>query len=190
MTIFGKVLLALILITGAILLVKNGIKGTDDVSTDTESATGGEVTTTEGSAADASAEESASAEFNGSMKELVARGGDYMCTFTQTTDVADSSGTVYISGERLRGDFKSHEKVSDTDVESHMIRDGGFAYVWSSAMPTGFKMVVDDSASTDSNSTGFDYNQQLDYSCNSWTVDESQFSLPAGVEFTTLPTAA
>lgn len=183
MTIFGKILLGLILVTGAILIIKGSPKEEP-----------GEMVSTEPTEETVAVEESADVQgsFRGSMTDLLARGGDYKCVFTHSTDVADSSGTVYISGKKMRGDFKSNTKPTTTSVESHMIMDGEFYYMWSSAMPSGLKMKISEetTASADSNaSTGMDVNQELDYSCEVFAVTETQFSLPAGVTFTELPQA-
>lgn len=192
MTQFGKILMGVILITAVVLMIKGGSK--KDTQTNQENSTSDNMTSEDQSSSDVEANVETSTEtnnlFNGSMNDLIARGGDYKCTFDQTNDYSDSSGTVYISGKSIRGDFQSLEKVSNTNVESHMISDGEFSYVWSSVMPTGFKMkVVEDNSQDDSSAqTGqFDYNQKLNYDCQAWPVDQSQFSLPDGIQFTELP---
>lgn len=175
MTIFGKVLIGLMLTTAAVLLIK-GDGNTDDVIV-SESSTEETVETTP-------TDDTA---FSGSMKDLIARGGDYECTFVQTNDMSDSTGTVFISGTRMRGDFKTTVKaVSDMKVESHMISDGVFMYTWSSMMPTGMKIAIAESATAETSSAtqSFDYNQKLDYDCKPWTSDSAKFTLPTDITFT------
>lgn len=119
-----------------------------------------------------------------SMKDLVARGGSWKCTFSMTGDTADSSGTVYIAGGKMRGDFTSVVKQANMTVESHMVSDGTYAYTWTNAIPQGFKVAIDQTTTTSSD--GFDYNSELDYNCAAWPTDENMFVVPADITFTTV----
>ena len=174
MTIFGKILLGLILVTGAVLIIKGGPK--DEVVV--EDTIDAQAVVAEETPADDGA-------FKGSAKALMARGGDHKCTFTQVVENSTSTGTVYISGMKMRGDFKSDVSAAGTNisVESHMISDGEFTWVWSSMMPTGMKMKIDAEAGATADQ-GFDANQELEYSCVKWNRDASQFDLPSAVTFT------
>ncbi len=181
MTIFGKILLGLILVTGAVLIIKGGPK--DDGLTEERVAENEAVTTEE----QAPIVES---QFKGSTAELIARGGDYKCTFDQVVENSRSTGTVYISNGKMRGDFKSDVSAAGTNmsVESHMISDGEYMYTWSSMMPTGMKLKIDQTITTSSETFGqqgsFDANMQLSYDCDPWSPDSSQFTLPSAITFT------
>lgn len=179
MTLFGKVLLGLILATAAVLVIK-GAADKDDVVVVPEE---GPVETTDVAPP---AQDEQVGTFEGSTKELMARGGNYKCTFTQDVENSKSTGTVYISGTKLRGDFMSvvTAEGSTLNIESHTISDGAFMWTWSSMMPTGFKMKVDQTASENINKQGFDANQKLEYTCINWTPDEGQFVLPTTTVFT------
>lgn len=175
MTIFGKVLIGLMLATAAVLLIKGDGTTDDVIVTESPAEETVETTPTDDTV------------FNGSMKDLIARGGDYECTFSQTNDMSDSTGTVFISGAKLRGDFKTTVKaVSNMNVESHMISDGAFMYTWSSMMPTGMKIAIAEgsTAETSPATQSFDYNQKLDYDCKPWTSDVAKFTLPTDITFT------
>jgi hypothetical protein len=177
MTLFGKVLIGLMLATAAVLIIKGG-KGKDDIIVE-------EVPSENASSTPVAPDNDT---FNGSITDLAKRGGDYECTFVQTNDMSDSTGTVFISGKKMRGDFKTTVKaVSGMNVESHMISDGEFMYNWSSMLPTGFKIAITESTnatSTPSGSQNFDYNQKLDYKCKAWMADSTKFELPASIKFT------
>lgn len=181
MTIFGKILLGLILVTGAVLIIKGG-PNDDGLAKD-------ETTDTEALAGEEQAQASQGV-FEGSTAELIARGGDHVCTFDQTVENSRSTGTVYISNGKMRGDFKSDVSASGTNmsVESHMISDGEFMYTWSSMMPTGFKMAVVQNTTADGTTPTsqqmFDANMKLSYDCDPWAVDASKFTLPSAVTFT------
>ncbi len=184
MTLFGKVLLGVILATAGFLIVRGAIKSNDVVLEETGESPVATTPETE-SAEDVSV-------FSGSAKELMARGGNHKCTFTQEVENSKSTGTVYISGQKLRGDFKSDVTAAGANmsIESHMISDGEFMYSWSSMMPTGFKMKIAETGATatttPSNQQSFDSNQKLEYTCVAWTPDEAQFTLPTNVTFTAM----
>lgn len=127
----------------------------------------------------------------GSLDELLARGGNYKCTFTHESAAASSKGTVYIAGEgkKIRGDFSSLVPVINTDVASHMIRDGEWVYTWSEMMPQGFKAkAVEGQGSKEAalSGQGFDANQSYNYNCEPWVVEVSQFTVPTNITFTEL----
>lgn len=180
MTLFGKVLIGVILATAGFLIVRSAVK-TDDVALEETDqspvATAPETDSTEEVSV-----------FNGSVKDLMARGGNHKCTFTQEVENSKSTGTVYISGMKMRGDFNSSVSAggANMDIASHMISDGEFMYTWSSMMPTGFKMKIADTSATATvtpTQQSFDSNQKLEYTCVAWAVDETQFALPTTVTF-------
>ena len=121
-----------------------------------------------------------------SMRDLMAMDTPQMCTFNHETEAAASAGTVYTANGKMRGDFNSATDAGN--VESHMIMDGGHMYMWSSAMPQGMKMAVDQNARAGTGAGAsqgqmVDYNQALDYNCQPWSADASMFIRPGGVEF-------
>ncbi len=123
--------------------------------------------------------------FTGSLADLVKRGGDFKCTFTTDATAAQSSGVVYISGTRVRGDFAS--TAQGINVESHMIQDAGYVYVWSPLMQQGLKAKAAAPSQTPGTGSmsgqGVNQNQSYAYNCSPWSVDASVFALPAGVTF-------
>ncbi len=179
MTIFGKILLGLILATAAVLLIK-GAKNSPDDATPTDE------TVVEEDSSNTPAEPASEGEaFKGSLKTLIARGGNYKCMFQQETEMGTSTGTVYVSGKEMRGDFTSIVTGVAMTVESHMISDGEYMYTWSGMMPTGMKMKVDATPSTTAETNeAFNPDLELDYKCDLWTKDASLFNLPQGITFT------
>jgi hypothetical protein len=103
------------------------------------------------------------------------------CNYTSTVGAA-SAGTIYLSGGMFRGDFSLQGAAVS---EAHMIRKGDDVYVWTgnqgAKMPVG--NILKDNASANASQTGVDLNQQVKYSCESWTKDDTRFTLPAGVNF-------
>jgi hypothetical protein len=126
--------------------------------------------------------------FTGTMADLAARGGSWQCAVQSSNQFADSEGTVYVSGERLRGNFTSAISVQgfNQTVGSHMIQEGGYAYVWTSLSSQGFKMSTSGNGNDSSAGTSgqaVDLNQQYSYDCEPWAVDARVFVLPQGVTF-------
>jgi Flp pilus assembly protein CpaB len=119
-----------------------------------------------------------------SMRDLVARGESVECTFNHTTDVSQSSGTVYVADGKVRGNFDVNATEVGQTFTAYMIADGGMSYVWSSMLPQGFMVpIAETSAEVGSEADGIDYNQKLDYSCEPWATDESFFVPPSTVTF-------
>jgi hypothetical protein len=126
-----------------------------------------------------------------SLKSLLATGSSQTCTFQNSGDNA-STGTMYISEGKVRGDFNS--MVENKPLVSHILIDNNTSYLWTDGQPTGFKTSFDVNSAADSLGTGspdsitesFDPDANLNYNCTAWTQDSSKFTLPAGVEFTDL----
>ena len=123
-----------------------------------------------------------------SLASLVASGVAQKCTFTDSTDAANTSGTVYVSGGKMRGDFTA--VVNGATTQAHMIGDGTNMYTWVDGMTTGFKAAVNAQASVSgggqTSQQGLDAKKNLDYKCSPGGVDASMFTLPSGVTFNDL----
>jgi hypothetical protein len=130
--------------------------------------------------------ESSEGMFSGSLADLVGRGGNWQCTFNVENEVSKSSGTVYVSGMMLRGDFESVVPQLNQTIDSHMIQKDGSVYVWTSLAPQGFKSAATigtPDGTTAFRDQGVDINQTYNYNCTPWAVDASQFELPEGITF-------
>lgn len=115
---------------------------------------------------------------NTSIKELMARGRDVMCTY----DSADSGkGTIYASSGRARGDFEvtTNGKTS----MGHMISDENTGYFWMEGQTSGMKMMMNANEQTSTSNQGVDPNKNYDFSCDPWRADSSVFTPPANVQF-------
>lgn len=118
-----------------------------------------------------------------SLKNLIAKGVAQNCTYS----TEQTSGSVYVSGGAVRGDFET--TVDKVVTKSHMIVKDNTSYIWSDGQTTGFKMSFDPNATpaggeTSSKSDGnFDISADMNYKCSTWIVDGSKFALPAGVTF-------
>ncbi len=121
--------------------------------------------------------------------ELVKQGGSYECTVKQVVSNIDSDGVVFMDKDRMRGEFST--LAQGMKIDSTMIMKDGYTYTWSSMMPSaGFKIKVmpaDEAGDAQASTSGtYSWNAEQigDYYCKEWKVDESKFTLPAGVKFT------
>lgn len=124
-------------------------------------------------------------EINTSVRELMMSGSPVTCTFTRTDDGMNTSGTVYIAGERMRGDFTVESEGLGTFV-THTIHSDTTAYVWTDGQAQGhmFTLNADQDVEAPHDEQSFDIDEKVDYSCFAWSVDEGQFQVPTDIEFT------
>lgn len=122
--------------------------------------------------------------FSGSMQELMARGGSWTCDVSSTAGGVNSSGTTYSANGMVRSDFTSSiPQVGN--IESHIIVRDGFAYTWTSMMNQGFKFPIGEAEGEAevSAEVAAQVNQDYNFSCTPWVVDESVFTLPSTIAF-------
>lgn len=123
----------------------------------------------------------------GTLKNLLSNGSSVKCSFdnNNSTESAKVSGTVYVSGGKMRGDFQAVTK--EMSVASHMIVDSGTSYVWTDLAKTGFKFsLTDQQPKTAGQNQQAVMDQNFNYSCQNWTTDTSLFVLPSDITFTSL----
>ncbi len=119
----------------------------------------------------------------GTLKSLLTSGETQTCTFTSQKQ-ANTTGTIYVSGGKMRGDFTSTNQGQT--VTGHMIVDSGYSYIWTNLIKRGMKVAISETQATASaNSQGMDVNQAVSYICKPWVADASEFTLPADITFTT-----
>lgn len=116
-----------------------------------------------------------------SLKELIAGGVSQQCTFSDDSSGAQTAGTVYVGGGKVRGDFSatSQGKV----MGMHMIADGVTMHTWIDGMTSGFSTSMDATQSGTNTQQSFDSDKKIDYRCEPWATDDSKFVLPSGITF-------
>lgn len=122
-----------------------------------------------------------------SFAELIERGDDMQCDFSYSDETSGGnvSGTMYVTdeGKRFRGDFTMNQ--NGQTFESHIIRDNATAYTWGETpygtMGTTFQINEPDDISE---AEGLSSDQEVEYSCSGWSVDQQFFVPPSDVEFT------
>lgn len=170
-TLISVLVLAAVIVGGYFIIHSNkGVPATPEVFTETQ--TGEQMTETNGKKM--------------AFSEFIKNGGTYKCEVKQAMSDFENSGTVYIDGANVRGNFST--VAEGRPIDTFFIVKDGYTYTWSSAAPTmGFKMKVVADASADTSQT-YDWKQGVgDYNCEAWTADASMFTPPASVTFKTQP---
>lgn len=127
---------------------------------------------------------------SGTLRDLLARNLPMECSFTRTDEAGTTSGTVYLSGKKMRGDFEMTQS-DGAQVSSSVIRDGEYGYTWTSQQPQGMKMkldesdvVTEDEESSEKKQEPFALDKEdVDYTCKPWRADNSMFVPPSNIEF-------
>jgi hypothetical protein len=122
--------------------------------------------------------------FTGSFFDLATRGGNYKCMVESNGTAVGTTGTVYVSGTDLRGDFNS--LVNGKAVESHMLKKADQIYVWSSLMPQGVTMkavAMEGQGGAATQGSGVTGTQSYAWNCAATGTDASMFALPGGIKF-------
>lgn len=119
-----------------------------------------------------------------SLTALAASGQSLSCTFTNNDPASPSSGTTYLSGGKMRGEFD----VTDPNVgptTMHMIHDGQWSYIWGGGMGPGqgIKMPASQAAHSPNGQSGPDMDATMEFDCQPWQADAAQFEPPADVAF-------
>lgn len=149
-------------------------------------------TQTETTSENTSTEESDS---SNNLLSLLQSGESQMCTYSVDQEGNMISGVVYVSGENMRSNYEITSE--DQNMTGSMIKQGDTMYIWGSSVPQGIKMTVnleELAAQAEANpgqpqpTTPFDVTQDMEYSCDSWNVDETQFMPPANITFTDMST--
>ena len=117
---------------------------------------------------------------------LLASGKTTKCTFNVDGDNGQSNGTIYISGDKARGDFTV--TVGNKNTSTYMIKNADTFYMWGDSLKTGIKMVMSLDEMTQNlqdnqDYAGIDPKQEIDYKCSSWKLDNTKFSPPTTIKF-------
>ncbi|HSX18595.1 MAG TPA: hypothetical protein VLE91_00510 [Candidatus Saccharimonadales bacterium] len=121
-----------------------------------------------------------------SLKDIFTSGKNTTCKFSYPDN--SMSGTVYVSGGKVRNEFTTNTNGKVTD--GTVIYDGTYAYYWSSSSPQAMKFKIsnieDLQKQAQSNAQAMDMSKQANFDCSSWSVDNSKFVPPTNVTFTDL----
>lgn len=123
----------------------------------------------------------------GTIQSLISAGKNVVCEINMPEQ--KSSGTTYVVGNKVRGDFTVNLDESGKPMMSHMISDGEYMYMWTDGVDQGTKFKIDavsanPSALPSSAPKTANLNQEVDLNCSDWAVDNTKFNVPANIKFT------
>lgn len=126
----------------------------------------------------------------GSFASLIASGTSRKCTYASNKDDVTTSGVIYVSGGKMRGDITAG--VTGNTAVTHMMNDGKYTYIWNDNDTFAYKMAFDandvkDIQNSATAQQSVDFKQNYDFSCESWDANSTAFELPSGIEFKDLP---
>src|SRR3989344_5198499 len=106
--------------------------------------------------------------------------GNFVCTIGSTSFGGASSGTIYFSDGRGRGDYTIVEKGKKYQV--HVIRRDGFVYNWCDHLPYGSKELIVEATVRGDKTLALTVDGN--FSCKSTLrTDQTKFDLPRNIEF-------
>ena len=118
-----------------------------------------------------------------SIQNLLASNQSVTCKVSQPE--ANLNGTVYVSNNKVRGDFNS--KVNGKDVATHTIFSDNTAYVWTDLANQGTKIKIDpNNIPATGSAQAANLNTQFNVECQPWTVDSTKFTPPSTINFIAL----
>lgn len=123
-----------------------------------------------------------------SLKSLIESGKTRKCTYQSNEGGVNTSGVMYSSNNKMRGDITIDLPETKSQSITHMIYDGGTSYMWTHDSKTGFKMSLDQSAQVETKNKSVDLDKDYNFKCEDWSVDQSKFELPSDVQFSDMGT--
>jgi len=84
----------------------------------------------------------------------------------------------------MRGDFSMNFTQGGGTMEASTIQKDNTIYSWGSSPFGDFatKLNVEDDAPSNK-SKGIDFDEDIDYSCKKWNVDNDKFNVPSDIQF-------
>ncbi len=126
-----------------------------------------------------------------SIEHLLALGKTVSCSFTYNSqNMGVGNGMGYFDQGRARVDASLNK--SGKPFETHMIHDRSTLYTWTVSDEGNFAFMMPVQATeTDGSAEKVDgardaLEEQVEYACDPWVVDEGKFTPPADVQFTDL----
>jgi uncharacterized protein YxeA len=121
-----------------------------------------------------------------SIKSLLASKASQQCDFSNNTGTTSLTGTIFVANGKASGEFNVQSPSGP--IVSHMVSDGTYVYIWTSMSKQGFKMALAEATSAAANaknSGSVDVNKTFNFECKNWITDNSKFTLPTDITFTT-----
>lgn len=120
--------------------------------------------------------------------DLLQKNESQQCNFNYEDEESSTAGVIYIHNQRMRADITS--LIDRVESGITLLRKEDINYVWGTPFPdkTGlvFEASVEDIEDKGQFQNYLDPEKQMDFSCSSWTVEESAFQTPDDIKFNDL----
>ena len=143
--------------------------------------------------------QSAGSKAKETLQSMLGVGKQVKCTWKQTNEDMDVEGIAYVDNKKAKIEIKmknnnpsASEQMPDMTISTYT--DGEWAYSWGGYSDQGMKFKIDEAdqmaPDTNEESNGDtkneimkNWNEEFEYDCSSWKVDNSVFQLPSDIEF-------
>ncbi len=114
-------------------------------------------------------------------KDLLASNKNQQCIFSGTVDGGQNQGTIYVSNKRMHMDYSNTNagKVTNGSV----ILLPGTQYFWDADTKQGAKLAISEAEIEKSQNENIEIDQEYEFRCSDWNVDDNLFTPPADVTF-------
>ena len=179
------------IILPTLIVILSGLAFSACNKTDNQAAT-----TKEESPVVAKQEEKNGGSFTGNVKDLMGFNKNQKCTWTA---LDQGEGVVYVAGDKSRSEFEMAAMEDQPAQQMFSINDKEWMYSWNPVTKQGMKAKIDEMDQgepgemegynpEDINESDNDYqemsNQDYEFKCENWRVDQKMFVPPTDVEFT------
>lgn len=126
-----------------------------------------------------------------SIKNIMALGKPYRCSFNKSDGTSFISGSLLISEDKIRGDFDiTIPSIGNGGFASHFIVSDEYSYNWTSIEPIGYKTkIIENSVNSNDKEEQaqlIGINDKVTYECTPWNSDLTAFEIPKGIQFSEL----
>ena len=120
------------------------------------------------------------------MKDLMARGKNMKCTYTQDLDEKDAemaTGVVYMADKNARVEITVKGK-NRPDAKMYSLIKQDWMYSWTEGSSAGYKMTMEVAEMSDEDEQNMaSLSKEIEFECKSWKKDNSKFNVPTDINF-------
>jgi len=135
------------------------------------------------------------------LQSMLGAGKQVKCEWKQASEGMEAEGIVYVDNKKAKIEIKmktSDQNANDQipEIKVHTYTDGEWTYSWGGFSGQGMKFKNEEmekeaaeaaKANDDTKKEiAASWNQEFEYNCSPWKVDNSIFQLPSDIEFKNL----
>jgi hypothetical protein len=120
---------------------------------------------------------------------LIAQKGSYQCDYDQVQQSGSSHNVIYLSGGKMRAEFRA--KVGNITTAVISVYDGKYLYTWTEGLATGMRTSITSlnqlpTAIPKDLTSGTVYGSSFEsvgWKCHAWIADKTLLAAPSYVTF-------